>query len=72
MKVVNYNIHEQFERFILFGNYHHYPNGGLKDARATANTLAELLYWQVEQGQRFDYNEWHIFDTKEMKVIKEG
>lgn len=74
IKELSYNVHEgaEFKRFVMFGMYHYYPNGGMKDARATADTLAELLYWQVEQGNKFDYDKWHILDMQTMKIVKEG
>lgn len=70
----SYQTHEgtKYKRFIIFGSYHYYPNGGMKDARATADTLAELLYWQVEQGVQFDYDFWHILDCQTMEIVKEG
>ena len=74
IKELSYDTHEgaEFKRFVMFASHHYYPCGGFEDAKVTADTLAEVLHWHVEQGSRFDYNEWHIFDCKEMKIVKKG
>jgi hypothetical protein len=74
LKELCYNSHKgsELKRFIMFASYYYYPSGGLNDARITADTLAELLHWHVEQGGKFDYDEWHIFDCQTMTTIKDS
>jgi len=60
-----------FKRFIMFASSNYYPCGGFSDAIVTADTLAEVLSWQVSQ-EHFNYNEWHVFDCQTMTIIKDA
>lgn len=68
---INYKKNTQFKRFIYFGIYYYYPNGGLEDARVTAETLEEIVAWKDSKANKDNYDDWYIFDTKELKVVME-
>lgn len=74
LKELNYGeaAWAELKRFIMFASHHYYPSGGMNDAKVTADTLAEILTWHVDQSYAFDYDEWHILDCQTMKVVKEG
>ena len=60
------------KRYILFAGWNGYPLGGMMDANKSGDNLEDL----VLDGDMLIINEsvrwYHIFDTIEGEVVKEG
>jgi len=56
-----------FHRFLVFGFYKYYPNGGMGDCTATFPTIQEVENYITNNENIFDY--FNIFDCENMIIV---
>lgn len=58
------------KRFILFAYSHYYPLGGWHDFRGAFDTIEEAVAARKAKADKYDYAEWHVFDSVEMRIVE--